>query len=45
MIEIIDGNKKNPAIVLKSEPATNYKEEIRAGLLDIKKLKLSKTGQ
>lgn len=44
MIEIIDGNKKSPAIILKSEPASDYKEEIRMGRMEIKKLKLSKTG-
>jgi hypothetical protein len=45
MIEIIDGNKKNPAIILKSEPALNLKEEIRSGELILKKLKLTKTGK
>lgn len=45
MIEIIDGNKKSPAIVLKSEPASNLKEEIRMRNLEIKKLKFSKTGE
>lgn len=44
MIEIIDGNKKSPAIILKSEPAANLKEEIRSGEITLKKLKFSKTG-
>jgi hypothetical protein len=45
MIEIIDGNKKSPAIILKSESASNLKEEIRSGELILKKLKFSKTGE
>ncbi len=45
MIEVISANKKTPAIVLKSEPASNYKEEIRSGNLKIEKLKFSKTGE
>lgn len=45
MIEIIHGNKKIPSIVLKIESALNYKEEVRSGNLEIKKLKLSKTGK
>ena len=44
MIEIIDGNKKSPAIILKSESASNLKEEIRSGNLEIKKIKFSKMG-
>ena len=42
MIEILDGNKKSPAIILKSESAVNLKEEIRNGKLILKKLKFSK---
>jgi hypothetical protein len=44
MIEIISGNKKTPAIVLKSESASEYKEEIRSGNMDVKKVTFSKTG-
>jgi len=44
MIEIIDGNKKSPAIILKSESASNFKQEIRSGEIEMKKLKFSKTG-
>jgi len=44
MIEIIDGNKKSPALILKSEPASNYKQAIRDGSMDISKPKFSKTG-
>ena len=44
MIEIIDGNKKSPAIILKSESIQDLKEKIRGGDLEIKKLKFSKTG-
>ena len=44
MIEIIDGNKKSPAIILKTESASNLKQEIRAGEIEMKKLKFSKTG-
>jgi len=45
MIEIISGNKKTPAIILKSESASNYKEEIRSGNMEIARLKFSKTGE
>ncbi len=45
VIEIIDGNKKSPAIILKSEPASAYKQQIRDGSLDISKPKFSKTGE
>ncbi len=45
MIEIISGNKKTPAIILKSESANTYKEEIRSGNILIKKLIFSKTGE
>jgi ATP-dependent exoDNAse (exonuclease V) beta subunit len=44
MIEIIDGNKKSPAIILKIEDAKDLKQEIRKGEIEMKKLKLSKTG-
>lgn len=44
MIEIIDGNKKSPAIILKSDSAEELKQEIRSGEIEMKKLKLSKTG-
>ncbi len=43
-IEIIDGNKKSPAYVYKSEDAMKYKQAIRSGELDLKKIRLSKTG-
>jgi hypothetical protein len=45
MIEIIDGNKKSPAIILKTESASDLKQEIRKGEIEMKKLKLSKTGK
>ncbi len=45
MIEIIDGNKKSPAIILKIESASDLKQEIRKGGIEMKKLKLSKTGE
>jgi len=45
MIEIIDGNKKSPAIILKVELAADLKQEIRKGEIEMKKLKLSKTGE
>ena len=45
MIEVIDGNKKRPAIVLKIENAKELKQEIRKGEIEMKKLKLSKTGE
>lgn len=44
MIEIIEGNKKTLAIIIKTSSAENFKQEIRSGNLEIKKLKLSKTG-
>ena len=45
IIEIIDGNKKAAAYVYKCEPASNHKQAIRTGELDLPKLKLSKTGE
>lgn len=45
MIEIITANKKTPTIVLKSEDAREYKEEIRSGNMEIQKLVFSKTGE
>lgn len=44
MFELIDGNKKSKAIVLKVENVTDLKEEIRSGKVEVLKLKLSKTG-
>lgn len=44
MIEIIEGNKKSQAIILKINNTLDLKEKIRAGDIEIKKLKLSKTG-
>ncbi len=44
VIEIIDGNKKAAAFVQLNEPASNYKQAIRTGELDLPRLKLSKTG-
>ena len=44
MIEVIDGNKKSPAIILKVEDAKDLKQEIRKGEIEMVKLKLSKTG-
>lgn len=45
MIEIIDGRRKSPAIVLKAENASAYKQEIRDGSLVAEKMQLSKTGE
>jgi len=45
MLEIIDGNKKSRAIILKIQSASDLKEEIRSGKIEMKKLKLSKTGE
>lgn len=44
MFELIEGNKKSKAIVLKVENVTDLKEEIRSGKVEVLKLKLSKTG-
>ncbi len=44
MIEIIDGNKKTPAIILKIASLEKYKEKIRTGEIMVKKIKLSRTG-
>jgi hypothetical protein len=44
VIEVIDGNKKSLAVVLKTEAAVKYKQAIRDGSVDIAPLKLSKTG-
>jgi len=44
VIEIIDGNKKSPIIILKSEKVLNLKEEVRSGNILIRPLKFSKTG-
>ncbi len=44
MIEVIDGNKKSKAIILKKESASDLKEILRNGNIEISKLKLSKTG-
>ena len=44
VIEIIDGNRKSPTIILKSESTDKYKQDIRSGTLDVQKLKFSKTG-
>lgn len=43
-IEIIDGGKKTPALILKQESAEPYKQAIRDGSLTVEKLPLSKTG-
>ncbi len=45
MIEIIEGNKKNPLIILKIDELKKYKEKIRKKEIEIKKLKLSKSGK
>lgn len=45
MIEVIDGNKKSPAIILKSQVTSELKEEVRGGDLQLKKLIFSKTGE
>ena len=45
VIEIIDGNKKSPAFIYNIEPISAYKQQIRAGEFDPKKLKFSKTGE
>lgn len=45
VIEIIDGNKKSPAFVYNIEPISAYKQQIRSGDMDPKKLRLSKTGE
>ncbi|MFW0871003.1 MAG: hypothetical protein ACKKL4_00915 [Patescibacteria group bacterium] len=44
VIEVIDGNKKNLAVILKIESAVKYKQAIRDGSFEISALKLSKTG-
>ena len=44
MIEIIDGNRKSPAIILKNEPSSVHKQAIRDGSLHITKLRLSRSG-
>jgi ribosomal protein L14E/L6E/L27E len=44
MFEVIDGNKKSPAIVLKKESVSDMKEILRNSDTGISKLKLSKTG-
>ncbi|PID83587.1 hypothetical protein CSB11_00400 [Candidatus Campbellbacteria bacterium] len=44
MFEIIEGNKKSKAVVLKIQNVSDLKEEIRSGKIEIKKLKLSKSG-
>ena len=44
VIEIIDGNRKSLACIVNCEPVSVYKQEIRSGSIEPKKLKLSKTG-
>ena len=43
-IEIIDANKKSRAIIIQVEDASVYKQPIRDGSVEIKKIPLSKTG-
>ena len=45
VIEIIEGNKKALAIVIKNEDIRNFKQALRSKEIEIKKLKLSKTGK
>ncbi len=45
LIEIIEGNKKSFAVILKNENIIKYKQELRSGKLELKKIKLSKTGE
>ncbi len=45
VLEIIEGNKKSLALILKSENLKNFKQEIKKGELPPKKLKFSKTGE
>ncbi len=44
VIEVIDGNKKSPAIILKVEDIRDMKQQIRKGMEMPKKIKFSKTG-
>jgi len=45
VIEIIDGNRKSPACIVNCEPVSVYKQEIRSGSLEPRKIKFSKTGE
>lgn len=44
-IEIIDGNRKSPALVIESNPIATYKQAIRNKRITPEKIKISKTGE